>query len=57
MIGMEFDFHNENDYSESDRKMLVANCIRWETAVYEKADKKVTNIYRIDMVYNILTYW
>ena len=50
MIGSEYDFHNENDYSESDRQMLVVICIRWETVVDEKADENVANIYRIDKV-------
>ena len=31
MIGSEYGFHNENDYSESD-----GGDERWETVVYEK---------------------
>ena len=39
MIGAECDFHNENDYSESDREMKDE-----KTVVYEKADGKAANI-------------
>ena len=41
MIDAEFDFHNENDYSESDREMKDEN-----TDVYEDA----ADIQRIDKV-------
>ena len=41
MIGSEYGFHNENDYSESDREMKDE-----KTVVYENA----VNIQRIDKV-------
>lgn len=44
MIDSEYGFHNENDYSETDREMLAVICIRWETAVEEKADGSAANI-------------
>ena len=45
MIGSEFDFHNENDYSESDREMKDE-----KTAVDKSTDENVANIQRIDKV-------
>ena len=39
MIESEYDFHNENDYSESYREMKD-----------EKTDENVANIQRIDKV-------
>ena len=45
MISAEYGFHNENDYSESDREMKDE-----KTAVDEKTDENVANIQRIDEV-------
>ena len=45
MISAEYGFHNENDYSESDREMKDE-----KTAVDEKTDENVVNIQRIDKV-------
>ena len=38
MIDAEFDFHNENDYSEFDRDMKDGKLSIWETAVYGCAE-------------------
>ena len=45
MIGAEYGFHNENDYSESDREMKDE-----KTDVDEKADENVVNRQRINKV-------
>ena len=45
MIGLEYGFHNENDYSESDREMKDE-----KTDVDEKADENVVNRQRINKV-------
>ena len=45
MIGSEYGFYNENDYSESDREMKDE-----KTVVYEKADENAANIQRINKV-------
>ena len=45
MISAEYGFHNENDYSESDREMKDE-----KTDVDEKADENVVNRQRINKV-------
>ena len=45
MIDSEYDFHNENDYNESDREMKDE-----KTVADEKADENAANIQRIDKV-------
>ena len=30
MIGSEYGFHNENDYSESDREMKIVICLYYD---------------------------
>ena len=45
MIGAEYGFYNENDYSESDREMKDE-----KTDVDEKADENVVNRQRINKV-------
>ena len=52
MISAEYGFHNENDYSESDREMkdekltYMRNCCLWARGIYRELTK----------FYNILTY-
>ena len=41
MMGSEYDFHNENDYNESDREMKDEKTVLYGRAEY---------IYRIDKV-------
>ena len=47
MIGSEYGFHNENDYSESDREMKDE-----KTVVYGR----VVRYRELTRFYNILTY-
>ena len=44
MIGSEYGFHNENDYSE------MGEMKDEKTVVYEKANENAANIQRIDKV-------
>ena len=53
MISAEYGFHNENDYSESDREMKDEKTAVDEKLLYMGA----RNIYReLIRFYNILTY-
>ena len=44
MIGAEYGFHNENDYSESNRDVPASNLSVRESDGDEKADENAANI-------------
>lgn len=53
MIGSEYGFHNENDYSESDMEMKLVICLYYEEILYMMMQLIYRELIRF---YNILTY-